>query len=194
MVGVSHRGEPVTRSVKISRSNSLILTASISLHAPTSLLWRVISGNTIDKLSLFSLHQTTATDVATKLPLWRSTTLSISAAKRRFMITVNCTYLLVHYSYNSVDSLGTSNSHFVFFLLILFLILFTAHNLTQPQEMILGTRVREHLTTSCNFLFEQLFAWRDEEIALGRFELFQSVLWNFRRVCLIETGASDEWE
>jgi len=91
VVGVSHRGEPVTHLVKISRSSSLILTVSISFHAPTSLSWRDTSGNTTDRLSPSSRHQTTATDVATKPRLWRSMIQSISVAKRLFMTIANCT-------------------------------------------------------------------------------------------------------
>lgn len=91
VVGVSHRGEPVTRLVKILRSSSLTSTDSTLFHVPTSLSWKDTSGSITDKLSLFSRRQITVTDVVTRLLLWRSMTRLINAARRQSTITANCT-------------------------------------------------------------------------------------------------------
>lgn len=49
VAGESHQEELVTPSVKISQNNSPISTIFTLLHGLTSLLWRVINGNTIER-------------------------------------------------------------------------------------------------------------------------------------------------
>lgn len=90
VVGVSHLGGLDTLSVKILQSNSPTSMGFILFHVPTNLLWRDISGSIIDKLSQSSLHPTIATGAETRLPSWKSMTLSTSAEKIPFMIIVNC--------------------------------------------------------------------------------------------------------
>ena len=89
MVGVSHRGEPDTPLDKTLRSNSLISTASTLFHVHTSLSWKDTNGNTIGRSSLSFPPPIIATDVATKLRLWRWTIRSINAPKTQFTITAN---------------------------------------------------------------------------------------------------------
>ena len=90
VAGVSHRGELGTLLVKISLSSLPMSTVSTSLPVRTNLLWRVISGNITDRLSRSSQHPTTATDVVTRLQLWKLTTRWTSAKRKLFMTTVNC--------------------------------------------------------------------------------------------------------
>jgi hypothetical protein len=154
VVGVSHRGEPVTLLVKILRSNSLILTDFTLFHVPTSLSWRATSGSTTDKLSLFSRHQTTATGVVTRLLLWRLMTRLISAARRRSTITANCTCGKRVLDDNVLFCFGLDFLTNVFF--------HAVRNLTLRHEMKPGTRVQEHQTTSCKSLlgYSDRSIWR----------------------------------
>ena len=71
VAGVSHRGEQGTLLVRILLSSLPMSMVSTSFHVLTSLLWRVTNGNTTDRLSRSSPRLTTATDVVTRLQLWR---------------------------------------------------------------------------------------------------------------------------
>ena len=92
VVGVSHRGERVTPLDKISPNNSPISTASTLFLELISSSWKVISGNTIDKLLLSFRLPTIATVVVIKLRSWRWTILSINVPRIPFTITANCKF------------------------------------------------------------------------------------------------------
>jgi hypothetical protein len=96
VVGVSHHGEPDTRSDKTLPNSLPTLTACILLLGRISWLWKATSGNTTEPSLRSFLRQITVTDAVTKRQSWRSTTLSIKLPRILSMITASSHNLIRH--------------------------------------------------------------------------------------------------